>query len=208
MKFNKKYRLSRRDRDLSFESNFNLALRFIRALSRRLRGRIFAVLLFFGPGSSFDLCFDKGARFINSKRIFLGKGVAFGVFSRIEVYTKNSSNRACVVIKDGASFGDYSHIGCANFIEIGKHVLCGSNILIIDHNHGNSHSDLSASALQAPRLRDLVSKPVIIEDFVWIGDGVTILPGAHIKRGAIIGANSVVSGVVEECTVFINKVAR
>ncbi|MDR2406844.1 MAG: sugar O-acetyltransferase, partial [Bacteroidales bacterium] len=34
---------------------------------------------------------------------------------------------------------------------------------------------------------------VVIEDNVWIGDKVTILPGVHIGYGSIIGANAVVT---------------
>jgi lipopolysaccharide O-acetyltransferase len=36
----------------------------------------------------------------------------------------------------------------------------------------------------------------VVEDNVWIGDGVVILPGSHIGEGSIIGANSVVNGVI------------
>ena len=35
--------------------------------------------------------------------------------------------------------------------------------------------------------------PVIIEENVWIGDKVTILPGVTVGQGAVIAANSVVS---------------
>jgi galactoside O-acetyltransferase len=35
--------------------------------------------------------------------------------------------------------------------------------------------------------------PVVIEDEVWIGSHVVILPGVRIGQGAVIGAGSVVS---------------
>lgn len=38
-----------------------------------------------------------------------------------------------------------------------------------------------------------ICKTVIIEDHVWIGAHVTIMPGVHIGRGAIIGTKSVVT---------------
>ena len=38
--------------------------------------------------------------------------------------------------------------------------------------------------------------PVIIEDNVWIGEGVVILPNVRIGKSAIIGANSVVNADV------------
>jgi acetyltransferase-like isoleucine patch superfamily enzyme len=38
-----------------------------------------------------------------------------------------------------------------------------------------------------------MSKPIIIEDNVWIGESVSILPGVRIGRGSVIGSNSVVT---------------
>ena len=40
--------------------------------------------------------------------------------------------------------------------------------------------------------------PVIIEDGVWIGDKVTILPNVRIGKNAVIGANSVVTKDIPE----------
>ena len=46
----------------------------------------------------------------------------------------------------------------------------------------------------SPYCRPLISKgPVIIEDNVWIGEKVSIMPGVHIGFGAIIAANAVVT---------------
>ncbi|MCK7499235.1 MAG: hypothetical protein MZW92_58750 [Comamonadaceae bacterium] len=45
-----------------------------------------------------------------------------------------------------------------------------------------------------PNLRPVVSKgPVIIEDEVWLGQGVVVLPNVRIGRSSIIGANAVVT---------------
>ena len=38
----------------------------------------------------------------------------------------------------------------------------------------------------------IISKDVVIEDNVWLGNRVIILPGVHIEEGAIIQAGSVV----------------
>lgn len=96
-----------------------------------------------------------------------------------------------IKIGDGCSIGDDAHITAINKILIGNNVLTGKKILITDNSHGES-------ALQymdiAPATRPLYSKGVvIIEDNVWIGEKVSIMPGVRIGKGSIIGANSVVT---------------
>lgn len=51
-------------------------------------------------------------------------------------------------------------------------------------------------------------KQVIIEDDVWIGARVIILGGIRIKKGAVIGAGSVVTKDVEPFTVVAGAPAR
>ena len=50
--------------------------------------------------------------------------------------------------------------------------------------------------------------PIRIEDFVWIGAGATILPGVTVKRGAVVGACSLVTRDVEENTVVVGVPAK
>jgi maltose O-acetyltransferase len=49
---------------------------------------------------------------------------------------------------------------------------------------------------------------VIVEDDVWIGASVTILPGVKIGQGAIIGAGAVVTKNVEPYTVVAGIPAK
>lgn len=68
---------------------------------------------------------------------------------------------------------------------IGKycHLATGLTIITMNHNYkgdGIPYDDTD------------IEKPVIIEDFVWIGAHVTILPGVTIGEGAIVQAGSVI----------------
>lgn len=47
-----------------------------------------------------------------------------------------------------------------------------------------------------------------IDDDVLIGAGCVVLPGAHIERGAVIGAGSVVSGKIPEYAIAAGSPAR
>ena len=109
---------------------------------------------------------------------------------RIECINKWKNDSFSPILKIGHNvcLGFRCHIGCINYISIGDNVLVGSNVLITDHSHGKSEEcELS------PNDRKLYSKgPVVIENDVWIGDNVCILPDTKIGHHSIIGANSVV----------------
>ncbi|MDH0364241.1 acyltransferase [Comamonas aquatica] len=81
-------------------------------------------------------------------------------------------------------------------IKIGSGCLIAANCQIMD----SSGHDL---AMDNPSRRinsEGNTKPVIIEDDVWLATGVVILPGTHIGRGSVISANSVVSGHIPAMT--------
>ena len=84
-----------------------------------------------------------------------------------------------------------------NGIFIGDHVLIGPNCSLVPVNHNFISRD--------KLIRDQGFAPsrggIIIEEDVWIGAGVTILDGAIIRKGAVIGANSLVSGEVAPYTI-------
>ncbi len=49
---------------------------------------------------------------------------------------------------------------------------------------------------------------ITIEDDVWIGSGVRVLDGVTIKKGCVIGANSVVTKSTEEFGVYVGVPAK
>lgn len=128
-----------------------------------------------------------GAQYIE-----IGEQCKFGHRLRLNAYdkfgTQNFSPR--LQIGNGVLIGNDCHIGCIEHVQIGNGVLMASKILIIDHQHGNTtgkESNLS------PQERPLHSKPIVIGDNVWIGEGVAIMPGVEIGDNVIIGANAVVT---------------
>ena len=98
------------------------------------------------------------------------------------------------------------HIGAINKIIIGNNVLLASKVYISDHSHG----EITAEALSMPpALRKLHSKgPVIIEDNVWLGEGVVVLAGVTIGENSIVGANAVVTKSIPKNCVAAGNPAR
>lgn len=98
------------------------------------------------------------------------------------------------------------HIGAINKITIGNNVLMASKVYISDHFHGEITKE---ALLLPPSLRKLYSKgSVIIEDNVWLGEGVVVLPGVTIGENSIIGANAVVTRSIPRNSVAAGNPAR
>lgn len=72
-------------------------------------------------------------------------------------------------------------------ITIGNCVMIGPYTRIFTQNH--RYDDPDTPMFQ----QGYDSKPVIIEDDVWIGANCTILPGVRIGKGSVIGAGAVVT---------------
>lgn len=120
------------------------------------------------------------------KKCLIGRGSALTAWP-----DKSSYKRTEIILGDNVQIGFYSHITAVNRIIIGNNVLTGKNVLITDNAHGASNYDIVNIP---PSKRDIYSKgEVVIEDNVWIGEKVSILPGVHIGYGCIIAANSVVT---------------
>ena len=90
-------------------------------------------------------------------------------------------------------------IRSAKKIIIGESTMIASDVTITDSDwHGiYDRTDYVATP-----------KEVIIEENVWIGEKAIVLKGSKIGRNSIIGAGSVVNGVVPENVVFAGNPAR
>ncbi|MDQ7047721.1 MAG: acyltransferase [Sulfurovum sp.] len=99
----------------------------------------------------------------------------------------------------GITIGEkvYINSGCVlysgNGLKIGNHVLIGPNCSITPVNHSFMNKDTLIVEQGFMESKG----GVIIEDDVWIGSNVTVLDGAIIRRGAVIGANSLVNSEIE-----------
>lgn len=88
-------------------------------------------------------------------------------------------------INMGCSFQDQGGIF------IGNDCLIGHNATLCTINHNPNPE----------RRADMTFKPIRIEDKVWLGANVTIVPGVTIGEGAIVAAGAVVTRDVEPRTV-------
>lgn len=109
---------------------------------------------------------------------------------------------------DQFSIDPTSHIKSDTFIEtsggvvIGKYFHPGRGLTIFSTNHNYENPS------RIPYDDTNISGPVIIEDFVWCGANVTILPGVTIGEGAVIAGGSVVTKDVEPLSIVGGNPAR
>jgi acetyltransferase-like isoleucine patch superfamily enzyme len=145
---------------------------------------------------------------IGGKYICIGKNFSSNKRLRIEAISKHNRTlyNPKIIIGDNVSVNYDCHIGCINKIIIGNDVLIASKVYITDHFHG----EISKEQIKIPpSFRKLYSKgAVIIEDNVWIGEGVCIMPGVTIGKNSIIGANSVVTKNIPEDSVVVGQAGK
>ena len=178
----------------------------------------------YGPLGFFSLCLDliatklrfPGARivrrpaFVRGRRwIKLGKGFTSGRGLRLEALGSAESKQAIISIGQHVQVNDYVHIAGVQSVSIGDHVLIASRVFISDHNHGSyGEKGLHCDPATPPNRRPLAALPVIIEENVWIGESVSVLPGVTIGKGSIIGCNSVVTRSIPAASIAVGSPAR
>ena len=98
----------------------------------------------------------------------------------------------------GRGSGIVGHLG----IEIGDDVWTGHYVYVTDQNHGYADPDVPISRQVQPERR------VRIGSASWLGHGTVVLPGAQIGEHVVVGANSVVTGVLPDFSVAVGSPAR
>ncbi|MEI8341516.1 MAG: acyltransferase, partial [Verrucomicrobiota bacterium] len=91
----------------------------------------------------------------------------------------------------------------AESVQIGRHVLIASNVLICDSDHV-----VEPGGIPVTVNGKFVSRPVRVEDNCWIGQNAVILKGVTVGHDSIIGANSVVTRDVPPCSIAAGNPAR
>ena len=131
------------------------------------------------------------------------------IFARVGGGWRNINNYASIA-RDcridypwNVSIGELSSIGSGAWvyaldkIAIGKNVCIGEDVRLITGSH-----DVSSPHF------DLATKPITINDNVWIATGAIVLPGVTIGEGAVIAAAAVVTKDVEPWAVVGGNPAK
>ena len=121
-------------------------------------------------------------------------------FSNNVIIKSNAEICSCnkdakIIIGENTTVGDYTFIYSSERIEIGNDCMIAPFVYIVDSNHGDSlESNMNVQPNE--------TKPIKIEDNVWIGTHSIILPGVEISCGAIIASGSVVNRDIPPNTIY------
>lgn len=141
-----------------------------------------------------------------------GAGFTTGYSCRVEMFCIEpnfNKNQKKLIIGSNCKLGDFVHLAAGERIIIGDNCLFASKIYVSDIVHGKYDNEVDNTSPEIPPdERKLFTKPVIIEDNVWIGENVSILPGVHIGYGSVIGANSVVNKDIPALSIAVGCPAR
>lgn len=138
----------------------------------RIRGIKSSVV---GCDGKFPVLYTTGMVKVGSRLIVRGRTARCEIGATEKNARLQIGNR--VFINQGAS------VTATSYVEVGDDTLIGSFTLILDTNWH-----------QVDPHRPVRSAPVIIGTNVWLGHGVTVLPGAKIGDHTVVAAGSVVKG--------------
>ena len=121
-----------------------------------------------------------------------GAGVSIGRKSFIHKH---------VTLGDGSGVGYGCHLNGP--VHVGNNVMMGPWVLVYTQNHRLDRTDIP---MRQQGMGDI--RPVTIEDDVWIGARVILLPGDTVGKGSVIGAGAVVSRDIPPYSVAVGNPCR
>ncbi len=174
-------------------------LHFIRLLPNRVRLRI----KFFGHPIRIHPSTRVSRRSI-IETVPLRKGsIRIGENCLIHDHAKIQTLSGGVVeLGEDCSVNDFTIIRAGGKITIGNHVRIVPHCCIIDINYNFDRPDVLI------RLQGRTTRPIVVEDDVWIGANTCILGGVTIGKGSVIGAGSVVLRSIPMNSVAYGNPAR
>lgn len=149
-------------------------------------------------GNDCKLLVGSGCEFISRKAILFSGKIYIG---RNCFFTAEGGR---IIIDDGARLNVNCHINAAGggTIHIGKDCMIGPNVVMRSANHKFDRVDINM-VYQGHTYANIV-----IEEDVWLGTNVIVLPGVTIGKGAVIGAGSVVTKDIPNMAIAVGVPAK
>lgn len=140
----------------------------------------------------------------NISNVSIGDNVFIRDHARIEcVETKKEQKfRPHLIIEEGVSFEQRSHITVANELVIGKGTIASFDVMITDIEH--DYEDITMPIGYQP----LIVKKTQIGENCFIGSGAKIQAGTILGKHCVVGTNAVVRGHFPDYSVIVGVPAK
>lgn len=149
-----------------------------------------------GIGEGANIIVPQDADLIFGNGCYIGRYVELGPSGTIKIGSHTSIQDRSIFVGD---------------VIVGRYCLFSLNVLI---SSGRHYFDLEPWQLIrdqdyfAAQVSSVQNSFVVIEDDCWLGVNVVVMPGVIIGKGAVVGANSVVTKDVEPYTVVAGAPAK
>ncbi|PLS30673.1 LPS biosynthesis protein [Bifidobacterium margollesii] len=142
-----------------------------------------------------------------AKPLFLQRTKALSIGNNVRIYPgmrlEVPESTASVVIEDNVSIGQNFHVvSYSSRLVIGRGTTISGNVFISNVNHG--YREIDVDALH----QEMIEKETVIGENCFIGYGAVVLPGSHLGKQCIVGANAVVAGDFPDYSVIAGVPAK
>ena len=194
---------------------------YLKKLSPKIKGQLFILFLSskkLSIGKNFQcdtwpsLIIDKNAKVIIGDNIQLRRNVEIRAHGNSTIILKGDNridrgvrilgnNESEISIDLNTRIGLYTVLNGGDSIKIGKKVLISGYVYL----QTSMHNHQKGSNVQDQGYKH---GPVHLEDDVWLGAHVVVLPDIMIRKGCIIGSNAVVTKSTEKGNVLVGIPAK
>lgn len=126
--------------------------------------------------------------------IRIGENVIFQTNVRLNTILKDG-RWGSITIGDNVTVGDGTIISSMSQITIGTGCRIAAYCYFVDFDHETAAKSVS-------------TQPIILENNVWLGTHAVILRGVTIGSKSVVGAGSVVTRSIPQCTVAVGLPAK
>jgi acetyltransferase-like isoleucine patch superfamily enzyme len=137
---------------------------------------------------------------VKGSRIVIGDHVTIDSFVKI----KPAGGLGDVVIGAHTIINSGVVIYTGNGMTMGRHVMVAANCVFSPTSHEYRSRDVPIMYQGFKAAADVKGgrAGIVIEDDVWLGASCVVLEGAWLQRGVVVGAGSVVKGVLESYGIY------
>lgn len=172
-----------------------------RKIKKLLKLPFILYLRMIGMKISLTSSFTLDATIENPKCIKIGKHCNFDKRTTIRCFDNKKDSSSIKIGDNFCGVNDLKILCCGN-VTIGNNVTCAGHVFISSENHGLNPLTPSFND------NELECHTTKINDGVWLGEKVIVLPGVEIGEKAVIGAGSVVTKDIPPYTIAVGNPAR